>query len=218
MVDAYQYVVDKYNLHVGRQHYVEIPNMGRDNMAKVFAELKFDKGAEVGVERGYYSEVLCRVNPNLHLYAIDPWSTSAYEDGIDAVDYDQSKYDERYSEAVHRLKPYNCTLVRKKSLDAAEDFEDESLDFVYIDANHDFVNFTNDLHTWKKKVRKGGIVSGHDYANFSYKKFNHVKRALEAYAKSYRMIPIFIVGSHNVEEGQARDKFRSWFWVKDSNR
>jgi hypothetical protein len=99
-------------------------------------------------------------------------------------------------------------------MDALADFADGSLDFVYIDANHDFVNFTNDLHYWKKKVRLGGIVSGHDYADYAYHKFNHVKRALQAYARCYGMIPIFIVGSLAIEEGQARDKFRSWFWVK----
>ena len=100
-------------------------------------------------------------------------------------------------------------------MDALEDVPDESLDFIYIDANHDFMNFTQDLHYWIKKVKMGGIVSGHDYTYFSYKKFNHVKRALIAYARCYRMIPVF--AAMFTADGLKRDKFRSWFWVKDKN-
>jgi hypothetical protein len=188
--------------------------MGRDDMAKLFAELGFIEGVEVGVEKGLYSEVLLKANPNLHLSCIDPWLASAYEPGADAVDTDQKLYDDRYRETVERLSPYSCNVYRKKSLDALNRFADNSLDFVYIDANHDFPNFINDLHQWKKKVRVGGIVSGHDYAYFSYKKFNHVRRALEAYTRCYRMRPYFVVGASEYKEGTTRDQFRSWFWVK----
>ena len=98
-------------------------------------------------------------------------------------------------------------------MEALADFEDNSLDFVYIDANHDFVNFTQDLHEWYKKVRVGGIISGHDYAYYSYSKFNHVKRAVIAYARCYRMIPLFAVMYD--PHGLRRDHFRSFFYVKD---
>jgi predicted O-methyltransferase YrrM len=117
--------------------------------------------------------------------------------------------------AQKRLSKFsNYTFIIKPSLEAFDDFDDESLDFVYIDANHDFPNFINDLHEWLKKVKTGGIMSGHDYANFSYRKFNHVKRALDAYARCYHMISLFIVGSEEKAEGVKRDRFRSWFWIK----
>lgn len=215
MVDTFQYILKKYNISVGRQYIVEIPNIGRDDMAKLFAELNFCKGAEIGVEKGLYSEVLCKANPNLQLFCVDPWSVSAYEPGIHGVEEEQEPYDQRYQETLKRLAPYNCTIIRKGSMEVLKDFEDDCLDFVYIDANHDFVNFTNDLHYWKKKVKTGGIVSGHDYANYAYHKFNHVKRVLQAYTKCYGMVPVFIVGGLAMEEKVTRDKFRSWFWVKD---
>src|SRR3990167_1405472 len=194
-MSTFDYIIKKYNINVGSNYIIDIPNMGRDDMAKLFAELNFNIGAEVGVENGYYSKVLLEANPKLQLYGIDPWSAGAYEPGWHAVDSEQSKYDQRYQTAINLLKPYNSTIIRKGSMDALNDFEDNSLDFVYIYANHDFPNFVNDLHNWRKKVRIGGIVSGHDYAVFSYKKANHVKRALDAYARSYRMIPLFIVGA-----------------------
>ncbi len=212
-----KYIIKKYNIEIGKEAIIPIPQIGRKNLAELFAELKFDEGAEVGVEWGEYSEILCRANPKLHLSCIDPWLLGTYEPQVDAVGTEQEWYEKRYKETVKRLKPFNCTIMRMKSMEAVEKFEDESLDFVYIDANHDFPNFINDLHQWKKKVRPGGIVSGHDYANFPYRKFNHVKRALNTYAKCYRMYPLFIAGANAKTrvKGEIRDNFRSWFWVKE---
>ena len=48
-MNTYQYIIDKYKLNVGRQFAVDIPNMGRDDMANLFAELGFTEGAEIGV-------------------------------------------------------------------------------------------------------------------------------------------------------------------------
>ena len=211
-MNTYDFIIDKYKINVGSQYLVDVEGMvGSVALSKLFAELKFNKGVEVGVDRGEFSEVLCKDNPNLHLYSVDPWSPGAYEEG-NPYKSKQEYFEGCYQETVKRLASYNCTIIRKTSMDALKDFEDNSLDFVYIDANHDFLNFTMDLHYWMKKVRLGGIISGHDYAYFSYSKFNHVKRALIAYARCYRMIPVFAVMYAN--KGLKRDRYRSWFWVK----
>jgi hypothetical protein len=213
-MDTFQYIINKYKINVGNQYLIDVEGMvGSVALSKLFAELKFNKGVEVGVDRGLFSEILCKDNPDLHLYGVDPWLFSAYEPGIlKGIIDGQHYYDDCYKEAVNRLAPYNCTIIRKTSMDALKDFEDNSLDFVYIDANHDFLNFIQDLHYWIKKVRSGGIISGHDYAYFSYKKFIHVKRALIAYARCYRMIPVFAVMYD--PNGLKRDRYRSWFYVK----
>lgn len=57
----------------------------------------------------------------------------------------------------------NIIKIRKSSIEAAKDFEDESLDVVYIDAEHDETSVRSDIQTWKPKVKKGGILSGHDF-------------------------------------------------------
>ena len=218
MTDTYEYVIKKFNLNVGSQYVVNVPNFGRDDLAKLFAELNFNLGAEIGVWRGEYSEILCKANPNLDLYSVDPWQLNAYEplEQVTALNAPQSYFDSKYQEAKKRLGQYpNCHIVKKNSMEALEMFKDNSLDFVYIDANHDFVNFSLDLHYWLKKVRLGGIISGHDFAHYSYKKFNHVKRALLAYARCYRMIPLFVLGLDTYDSGMVRDKYRSWLWVKD---
>jgi len=211
-METYEYIIKKFNINVGRQYTVDIPEMvGSVSLVKLFAELGFTKGAEIGVDRGLFSEYMCQNIPNLHLTGVDPWTRDVFEDG-NPYKLDQSYFDGCYEEAKRRLAPYNYTLIKKKSMDALADVPDNSLDFVYIDANHDFVNFSRDLDGWKHKVRPGGIVSGHDYAYYSFRKVNHVKRALDAYAICYRMHPIFAVMYD--PSGLKRDRYRSWFWVK----
>lgn len=60
-------------------------------------------------------------------------------------------------------KSPNIVKVRKTSLEASKDFADESLDAVYIDAEHDEESVSADLSAWKPKVKKGGYLSGHDW-------------------------------------------------------
>ncbi len=209
------HIVNKYHLRFGRrEQIVTIPNLGRVQLAGLFAELGFTRGAEIGVLEGGYSEVLCQANPKLQLFSIDPWKASSFEPDQTGI-YSQKQFDLLFKAAKQRLAKYNCQIIKKESLRAALDFADGSLDFVYIDGNHDFVNVANDLHTWATKVKLGGIVSGHDYAYFPSYHRNHVKHVLLAYTLSYGIKPLFIVGADAVRQrGVIRDHFRSWFWIK----
>ena len=47
--------------------------------------------------------------------------------------------------------------------DAVKDIEDSSLDFVHIDGDHSYDFVMQDIILWGRKVRIGGIISGHDY-------------------------------------------------------
>ena len=54
-------------------------------------------------------------------------------------------------------------LIIAPSVEAAKRFEAESVDFVYIDANHSYAFVKEDIQAWLPKVKKGGIIGGHDY-------------------------------------------------------
>lgn len=121
----------------------------RIELAKHFAALGFTTGAEIGVCHGRYSEILCRTNPKMTLLAVDDWR--------------RNRTHKSYAVAALRLENLNVTIDRRSSMDAVGDVADESLDFVFIDADHKYTSVRDDIREWSKKVRIGGIVSGHDY-------------------------------------------------------
>ena len=187
---------------------VEVPNFGRMELATLFKEMGFKVGVEVGTERGLYAKVLCERNPGVKLYCVDPWTE--YDDYHDFT----GKMEDNYQETKKRLAPFNCELVRKFSLEAVKDFKDNSLDFVYIDGNHNLKNVVADLVEWTKKVRPGGIVSGHDYYEPAHESDHHVVAAVLAYVRSYFINPLFILGRRRGQTGEVRDGRRSWMFVK----
>jgi predicted O-methyltransferase YrrM len=63
-----------------------------------------------------------------------------------------------------RIKDYNNIIkIKKTSIEAAKDFEDNSLDAVYIDGEHLYDYIRADVQAWKDKIKDGGILCGHDY-------------------------------------------------------
>ena len=45
----------------------------------------------------------------------------------------------------------------------AIEFIPDNLDFVYVDARHDYCSVHDDIQAWWPKVRRGGFMSGHDF-------------------------------------------------------
>jgi hypothetical protein len=131
----------------------------RADLAQYFASLGFTRGAEIGVERGKFAEVLCRSIPGLVLLAVDAWARKpGYREHVDEAQLADIEADAR-----RRLKPYGALVVKGWSSDVASGIPDGSLDFVFIDADHTEAAVLSDLMAWARKVRKGGVVSGHDW-------------------------------------------------------
>lgn len=190
---------------------VEIPDCSRDDLPGFFVEMGFKVGAEIGVDRGEFSEKIAKTG--LTLYAVDPWlSYDNYEDSLG-----QQKIDAKYEQAKNLLTPYpNCHIIRKTSIEAAKDILDNSLDFVYIDGNHQFKFVTEDIYEWSKKVKPGGIICGHDYIYTNPKSLLgicHVIYVVNAYTQAYKIDNWYLLGRKKAPEGEKRDRFRSWMWV-----
>lgn len=190
----------------------EIPNVGRDNLAQLFHHLNFKVGAEIGTERGLFAETLCKANPELNLYCVDPYR--AYRGYREHRS--QNKLNGFFDEAFERLGPYGVTFIRKYSVEAASHFEDGELDFIYCDGNHSLLHVIQDLCAWVPKVRREGMVSGHDFIRRAHTGYAmHVCQATTAYTDSYGIKDWYVLGSKAIIEGEVRDKPRSFMWVKE---
>jgi len=220
-METLEYIKTKFNVNLGQESPISIPNHNRFNdLPALFKELGFDVGAEIGVSKGRYSKWLCTKHRKLKLYCIDPWI--AYDDYMERHgEKGQTMLNEEYEMAKQKLAPFRCELIRKTSMDAVKDFEDGSLDFVFIDGNHSFEYVIEDIVQWSKKVKKGGIISGHDLWNsiemddsqlwikhptpYEKIKLCQVKDAVMAWTKTNQIKPWFLL------EG---DGDKTWFWVK----
>ena len=54
--------------------------------------------------------------------------------------------------------------IKGYSLEVVNQYEDKSLDFIFIDAAHDYDNVFADITEWHKKLKPNGIIAGHDYS------------------------------------------------------
>lgn len=158
--------------------------------------------AEIGVWRGDFSAWLFEGNPDLHLTGVDPWR--AYGAYIDKKN-DQARLDEAY-EVAQQVFHGRGALLRTTSQEAAKQIPDGSLDAVYIDGNHARAFVETDYRLWAPKVKRGGIVSGHDYIEpkRSTKGFD-VKAAVDAYLAAHQIEKWFVT---------VGDKYPSIFWVQ----
>lgn len=146
-------------------------------------------GAEVGVLYGENAEKILQRWKCARLFLVDPyvrWPDDIYTDCTNTVDYEEAR-----SMAVARLLPYrNKFFIAEPSEQAVRMFENRSLDFVYLDANHNLEHITQDIQMWWAKVKPGGVFGGHDYYDRDEPNFKcGVKTAVDRWCKSWELIP-----------------------------
>ena len=116
-------------------------------------------GVEVGVCAGRTTEAMLAALPNLQLIGVDPWVpySEVARDGTWHTD------NQALAEQVRERYPDRLRFIREPSLVAVREFEDASLDFVFIDGDHRYEPCLADIEAWTPKVRPGGMVIGHDF-------------------------------------------------------
>lgn len=192
----------------------EIPDCSRNDLPEFFVRQGFKRGVEIGVYKGDYSQHFAIAG--LEHYAIDPWQIYSDYKNIRG----QKRLDFQFGHTHRLLDKYpNCTIIRKTSIEALEDFEDDSLDYVYIDGNHHLRYVVEDIVEWSKKVRPGGVVSGHDWIWTPFTatlNVCHVVYAIKAYINAYNIEHFWVLGRKEYVKGEVRDRWRSWMWFNNS--
>ena len=96
------------------------------------------------------------------VYSVDCYDYKVPETGrIPAHDQSFYEAEKLFIERTKGIK--NIVKIRKKSMEALADFPDRSLDAVYIDGEHDEESVREDIREWRKKIKFGGYLMGHDY-------------------------------------------------------
>lgn len=140
-------------------------NHHRDHFfPKMIDAMQLKVGAEIGVDKGGFSKHLLTNSGMSMLFCVDPWIDNFGSDHKPGY-YDPNGTN-RQTEAEKELQefiPNRCTLMKGFSAEVVGNFEDDSLDFCYIDGNHSLEGIYTDVYSWIHKVKEGGILSGHDY-------------------------------------------------------
>jgi hypothetical protein len=121
-------------------------------------------GVEIGVFKGQFSDIILDiVNPSM-FYLIDPWSGELHSGDKNGKNIEYIDGNDCYDNII--IKKYenkqNIKILRSTS-GILRTFDDDYLDWGYVDGNHSYLGVKHDLEILRNKVKNGGIIMGHDY-------------------------------------------------------
>lgn len=177
-------------------HIYKNANFGENwfyNGEKFYSDIvkKFSSGShfiEIGCWKGksaaYLIVEILNSGKNIKLDCVDTWDPFVNEDA--SVYTDKGDMSSLYETFLNNMKPLEkyYTPIRMRSTDAANLYDDNSLDFIFIDACHYYECVDADIKAWYPKLKKGGVISGHDFGN----DWPGVKKAVEENFNKFKVI------------------------------
>lgn len=131
-------------------------------LKEILNEIPKGKGIEVGTFKGELSKEILNMWDGT-LYMLDVWRPlgNEYIDSSNHANFENGVY----GDAMSNIRGFEDRgiMIRCDSEVGSNIFENESLDFAYIDANHAYSFVKQDIELWWPKVKKGGWLCGHDY-------------------------------------------------------
>jgi predicted O-methyltransferase YrrM len=119
---------------------------------------------EIGSYCGASSEIIASTFPKSIINCVDPWEK--YIEEGSTYDLDNQELELKEAEGIFNSIQVEYPNIKKNkmsSLEYAKFVEDKSLDFIYIDGNHQYSSVKEDIQVWYNKIKPGGIISGHDF-------------------------------------------------------
>jgi hypothetical protein len=110
--------------------------------------------AEIGVDEGNFSKLINRICRPSKFHLIDIWGTDRFHDG---------KFEGVKTYFTDEINRGVVAITKKISIEAAQDFEDQYFDWIYIDTDHMYETTRDELRFYAPKIKPGGIIAGHDY-------------------------------------------------------
>jgi tetratricopeptide (TPR) repeat protein len=156
------------------ENWFSYPNLYIQMVKKFPTGSKFvEIGSWKGKSSAFMAVQIANSYKKIDFHCVDTWQGSIEHQGRDDLDH-------LYDIFTNNMKPLEnyYTAIRTTSLDGANRFEDDSLDFVFIDASHEYEDVKKDIAAWLPKVKVGGVIAGHDYYLGDNDYFPGVKQAV----------------------------------------
>lgn len=147
----------EYNANVYRRLLSQVPEQGN------IAEL----GVWCGRSMCWNADIIRE--KKLQVAAVDTFKGTENENSPLQEEAAKSNIAEQFLRNVTSFGIAENVSVHVNTTEAAsKEFQDESLDLVFIDADHSYEAVKKDMDNWWPKLKKGGIMAGHDYAPYAY--------------------------------------------------
>lgn len=119
-------------------------------------------GAWKGRSAAFMATEILNSGKRVKFGVIDTWGgSSEHSNNIVVVN------DTLYDIFINNMKPVigHFYPIKMNSIDASKLYEDNSLDFILIDASHEYEDVKSDILHWYPKLKHGGMIAGDDYSS-----------------------------------------------------
>lgn len=140
------------------------PNLYKKVVESAGNEFHF---VEVGSWKGrssvFMAVEIINSGKNIKFDCVDTW-----EGSVEHLDYDEIKEKKLYDIFLNNIESVKHVInpVKMSSLEAVNLYGDKTLDFIFIDASHEYEDVKRDIIAWLPKLKIGGVLAGHDYGVF----------------------------------------------------
>jgi len=141
-----------------RKLLIEMPNNG----------IAIEVGSWMGSSAIFFAECIKASGKKIQFYCVDIWVDSFEHDAfINTINKAKSLNTNLFELFMSNVTKYECNNIinplKGNSNFAVKNFENNSIDMVFIDADHSYDAVKNDINLWWNKLKSGGTMAGHDY-------------------------------------------------------
>jgi hypothetical protein len=145
-------------------------------------------GAEIGVFRGHFSDLICQVAQPRKLYLIDPWTKAGPTFGWGAAytnfgTLSTSAARDQAAAFVRQYPSVECVLI-EDTYPTCADAICEPLDFAYLDASHSYERTLQELRSLDRQITQDGTIIGDDWAPEPASQHHGVFRAVQDFVSA----------------------------------
>ena len=130
----------------------------------------YDKAIKEANDDSVFVEVGCYKGKST-CYMIDAIKNSGKKINFFVVDNFSTLGDvkQEFEENLGEERLKSITFINEDSVEASKHFSNSSVDFIFIDTDHNANQLVKEISAWNDKIKNNGLISGHDYHHFDLK-------------------------------------------------